>query len=49
MDPDLARIVGAWTTLPDPIRRAMMALIGATGEGDKVGLLIGALLASDAN
>jgi hypothetical protein len=27
-DPDLARIVGAWSTIPDPIRRAMLSLIG---------------------
>jgi hypothetical protein len=26
-DPDLARIVGAWPTLPEPIRRAVLALI----------------------
>lgn len=25
-DPDLARIVAAWPTLPEPIRRAMLAL-----------------------
>jgi hypothetical protein len=25
---DLARIVAAWPTLPEPIRRAMLALIG---------------------
>ena len=28
-DPDLARIVGAWPTLPEPIRRAMLALVEA--------------------
>jgi hypothetical protein len=28
IDPDLARIVAAWPTLPEPIRRAMLALIG---------------------
>jgi hypothetical protein len=28
-DPDLARVVEAWPTLPDPIRRAMMALLGS--------------------
>jgi hypothetical protein len=27
-DPDLARIVAAWPTLADAIRRAMLALIG---------------------
>jgi hypothetical protein len=26
-DPDLARIVTAWPTLPDAIRRAMLALV----------------------
>ncbi len=26
-DPDLARVVSAWPALPDPIRRAMLALI----------------------
>jgi hypothetical protein len=28
-DPDLARIVGAWPTLQEPIRRAMVALTAA--------------------
>jgi hypothetical protein len=28
-DPDLARIAGAWPTLPEPVRRAMVALIAA--------------------
>jgi hypothetical protein len=27
-DPELARIAGAWPTLPDPIRRAVLALVG---------------------
>jgi hypothetical protein len=27
-DPDLARIVAAWPTLPEAIRRAMLALLG---------------------
>jgi len=27
-DPDLARLVEAWPTLPEPIRRAMVALVG---------------------
>jgi hypothetical protein len=27
-DADLARIVAAWPTLPEPIRRAMLALVG---------------------
>jgi hypothetical protein len=26
--PDLARIVTAWPSLPEPIRRAMLAVIG---------------------
>lgn len=29
-DPDLARIVAAWPNLPDPIRRAVLALVDAT-------------------
>jgi hypothetical protein len=28
VDPDLARIIEAWPQLPDPIRRAVLALIG---------------------
>jgi hypothetical protein len=28
-EPDLARIVAAWPTLSDPIRRALLALVGA--------------------
>jgi hypothetical protein len=27
-DPDSAKVVAAWSTLPEPIRRAMLALIG---------------------
>ena len=27
-DPDLARVIKAWATLPDPIRRAVLALVG---------------------
>jgi hypothetical protein len=27
IDPDLARIVAAWPTLAEPIRRAMLALV----------------------
>jgi hypothetical protein len=27
IDPDLARIAGAWPTLPEPIRRAILALV----------------------
>jgi hypothetical protein len=26
-DPDLARLIDAWPTLPEPIRRAMLALL----------------------
>jgi hypothetical protein len=26
--PDLAAVIAAWPTLPDPIRRALLALIG---------------------
>ena len=28
-DPELARVVEAWAGLPDPIRRAILALVGA--------------------
>lgn len=28
-DADLARVVAAWPNLPDPIRRAVLALIGS--------------------
>jgi hypothetical protein len=28
-DPDLARIVAAWPELPEPIRRAVLALVAA--------------------
>src|SRR5262245_55100539 len=31
-DPDLARVVEAWPALPDPIRRAMLALV-ASAQG----------------
>ena len=42
VDPDLRRVVDAWPTLPEPIRRAMLALVGsvtttetpADGHGD---------------
>jgi hypothetical protein len=33
-DPDLTRIVGAWPTLPEPIRRAMLALIETALPGE---------------
>jgi hypothetical protein len=36
-DPDLARVIEAWTTLPDPIRRAVMALIGTAPATKKAG------------
>jgi hypothetical protein len=29
LPPDLARVVAAWPDLPEPIRRAVLALIGA--------------------
>ena len=29
-DPDLARVVEAWPSLPEAIRRAVLALIGST-------------------
>ena len=32
-DPDLAAVVNAWPTLPDPIRRAVLALVEAVGKG----------------
>jgi hypothetical protein len=27
-DPDLVRVIASWATLPEPIRRAVVALIG---------------------
>jgi hypothetical protein len=30
---DLARIVAAWPTLPEPIRRVMLSLIGVDADG----------------
>jgi hypothetical protein len=33
IDPSLARIIGAWPTLPEPIRKAMLALVEASGKG----------------
>ncbi len=32
LDPDLARVVAAWPTLSEPIRRAVLALIGSAAE-----------------
>lgn len=29
LDPDLSRILAAWPTLPEPIRRAVLALVGS--------------------
>jgi hypothetical protein len=29
-DPDLTRIIDAWPSLPEPIRRAMLALLSST-------------------
>jgi hypothetical protein len=31
-DPDLARILAAWPTLPEPIRRAVLALVESAGQ-----------------
>jgi hypothetical protein len=31
-DPDLARILQAWPTLPEPIRRAILALVESAGQ-----------------
>ena len=28
-DPELARVVAAWQTLPEPIRRAVLALVSS--------------------
>jgi hypothetical protein len=33
-DPDLARLVKAWPTLPDPIRRAMLALVSSVAKAE---------------
>jgi hypothetical protein len=32
-DPDLARLLDAWPTLPEPIRRAILALVESTVTG----------------
>jgi hypothetical protein len=32
VDPELARIIDAWPTLPEPIRRTMLALVDARQE-----------------
>jgi hypothetical protein len=29
-DPDLARVIEAWANLPEPIRRAVLALVRST-------------------
>jgi hypothetical protein len=31
--PDLARVVSSWPTLPEPIRRAVLALLDAAAPG----------------
>src|SRR5262249_36569839 len=31
LDPDLARVLTAWPTLPEAIRRAILALVGTAG------------------
>jgi len=33
-DPELARLVGAWPTLPTAIRRAVAALVACQNAGD---------------
>lgn len=33
VDPQLARLVAAWPDLPEPIRRAMLAMVEAGGNG----------------
>ncbi len=32
-DPELTAVVAAWPTLPEALRRAVMAIIGAAGPG----------------
>jgi hypothetical protein len=32
IDPDLAKIIDAWPTLPEPIRAGILAMIRAAGE-----------------
>jgi hypothetical protein len=34
LPPDLAKIVAAWPNLPEPIRRAMLALVGANDHSN---------------
>ena len=34
-DPDLARVVEAWPDLPEPLRRAVLALIGTVSATPK--------------
>jgi hypothetical protein len=36
VDPDLARVVNAWSTLPAPLRRAVLALAGGHRPGRRV-------------
>ncbi len=36
-DPDLDRVVETWATLPDPIRRAILALIGSADPQPSIG------------
>src|SRR5205085_909475 len=43
-NPELARVIAAWPTLTDPIRRAVLALIGfSAGErpGTRIGGIVG--------
>jgi hypothetical protein len=36
-DPELARLIDTWPSLPVPIRRAVLALIGSAGGGQDDG------------
>ncbi len=33
IDPDLAAIVAAWPTLPEPIKAGIVAMVKASGDG----------------
>lgn len=35
MDPDLAAVVDAWPTLPEPIKAGILALVNASGGGTR--------------
>jgi hypothetical protein len=32
-DPDLSRVIAAWLELPEPIRRAVLALVSTAANG----------------